>query len=599
MPEGSEVRYFYAGFPDTINRLLKEQKAESKKSVTVAVQNVFMFSIHIPGGKTFQVPGGSPEIATKGEGTHIWISTNRIYSDKNPTVQWAPAQLVSVYPPLIRYLAASELTLPPDYKFIVDSPYPNFDPAKLPFPEEVGLEKSVRDELIKQLEGLAFSFAVANRTRARALAVAMRLDSKRVGGRELLQSLRAGAYQSRASGALPSSQLAKYLMTLSESLIAKGDSESKKLASCLIAVAGELHDQKWLVDMVGAIRQRLPAVDWNAVLLPDTGIDTKVTSNQPAGGGAAQKMTKSNLPLDVMITVDAFLKVRQKQIGELALKYEKKVETQFNKVVDAGDLEAAEAFQGEKKNLDVLKKALAAGSKEASLPDLDADASEALVICRKVWITEKQKIHVKIGGEIQRYLKKLESDLTKTRDFTKAKIILVYRKSLLSDMPVAMPVKVNSKKIPLPNKSGEWIIQLTSENYESKNRVLPQRPVSDKFYYIESNDTLGVLHLNFKDPRFAPLGFTVDGARLKFRTPNIGLAATQDEIRVLHDGKIVGKLRGARYNSLIVIPLDAKKIRFGSPSLHFTIKCGDDAVIILNQKSKFPPELIVVPKKQK
>ena len=203
------------------------------------------------------------------------------------------------------------------------------------------------------------------------------------------------------------------------------------------------------------MRLKLPFVDWDAVLIPETGINTKVTSTQSTGGDAGQKMTKPRAPLEVLLTVDAFLKVRRKQMNELALKYGRELETRFNKAADAGDLEVVEAFQAEKKNFAVLKKTLATGREDASLPDLDADVSETVVRLRKVWITEKQKIHDKMDEEIQQYLKKLESDLTKTRDFKKAKIILVYRKALLSGLTGAMPENEDSKNTPPVSKRTE------------------------------------------------------------------------------------------------------------------------------------------------
>ena len=166
----------------------------------------------------------------------------------------------------------------------------------------------------------------------------------------------------------------------------------------------------------------------------------------------------SALSLDVLIKVkprvDSYIKIRQSQTKELALKYGKVIEARLNKAADAGDLKTAEAFQGEKEDLVAMGKAFAeelkdpvtAARKGAALPELGAGTPESLVTLRKIWTTELLKIRVKLDGELQQSLKKLEIDWTKARDFKNAKEVLTYRESLPSDSSFA--VVADSKEAP-------------------------------------------------------------------------------------------------------------------------------------------------------
>ena len=153
------------------------------------------------------------------------------------------------------------------------------------------------------------------------------------------------------------------------------------------------------------------------------------------------------MPLGALIEVKprliAYLKVRQTQTLELAAKYGKVIEARLNKAADAGDLKTAEAFQEEKERLgelgdifvEELKDPVMTVKKGATLPELGADVPEALVGLRKIWTVELQKIRIKLDGDLQKSLKKVETDFTKAGDFKNAKQVLLYRESLLSSSP--------------------------------------------------------------------------------------------------------------------------------------------------------------------
>jgi len=166
------------------------------------------------------------------------------------------------------------------------------------------------------------------------------------------------------------------------------------------------------------------------------------------------------LSLDSLITVqpilESYLKARQKQTKELAVKYGKVLDSHLNKEADAGFLKVATAFKGEKESLadleqgidQELKDPVLAVQKGIDLPELGSGTPEALVSLRKIWTTEMQKIRAKLDRGLQQSLKKLETDWTKARDFKNAQEVLALRESLLSNSPVAVVNVADSKRAP-------------------------------------------------------------------------------------------------------------------------------------------------------
>ncbi len=174
-----------------------------------------------------------------------------------------------------------------------------------------------------------------------------------------------------------------------------------------------------------------------------------ITAGAMGFPAAAEESGKREFSLAVKLEVQplllAYLKARQAQTKELASKYARVLEARLAKAADAGDLNTAAAFQGEKKKLDGLGKVFAgelenpalAARAGAALPDLEAGTPGGLVALRQIWTNEWLKIRAKLDRELQQSLKKLETDLTKARDFEHAKEILAYRESLLSNSPAA------------------------------------------------------------------------------------------------------------------------------------------------------------------
>jgi hypothetical protein len=138
-----------------------------------------------------------------------------------------------------------------------------------------------------------------------------------------------------------------------------------------------------------------------------------------------------------------------------------------------------------------------------------------------------------------------------------------------------------------------WIIPITSEKHESKAPVRSDRAVSDKFHYVESNDTFGILRLTFDDPRLYTLGLEIERATLRFHTATVALSDTRDEIRVMLGQTVAGKVKGAAGGRVIDVELDPDILMRAKAPFQFSLRCGDDAVIVMSAKSSQPATLIL------
>lgn len=151
-----------------------------------------------------------------------------------------------------------------------------------------------------------------------------------------------------------------------------------------------------------------------------------------------------------------------------------------------------------------------------------------------------------------------------------------------------------SKRVAAPvTEEGAWIIALVSEDYESKFPIPADRPVSDEFCYVESNDTFGILHLTFDDPRIHKLGLRIEKAVLRFGTANVRLAETLNEIRVMAGQAVVGRVKGAPSGKNIEVELNSDTLSRMKPPFRLSLRCGDDAVIVMNSRSDRPASLVL------
>lgn len=138
--------------------------------------------------------------------------------------------------------------------------------------------------------------------------------------------------------------------------------------------------------------------------------------------------------------LEGYLVARRSQAIDLATKYGRGLETRVGQAADAGDLKTASAYTDEKARVETLIKALesppldpvAAVSATAALPALPDASPETLVALRQTWTTESTKIRSTLDTALEQSLKALEVELTKARDFERAKAVLAWRE-VLSD----------------------------------------------------------------------------------------------------------------------------------------------------------------------
>ena len=166
--------------------------------------------------------------------------------------------------------------------------------------------------------------------------------------------------------------------------------------------------------------------------------------------------------------LDGYLKAQSTQVGSLATKYLKGLDTQLNQAADAGDLKLVKVFREEKIEVQKLQKALAkhpadpvaAVQEKATLPPLPENAPTGLTALRKIWTAERKKIRGTLDSQLQQSLKSLEGQLTKARDFENAEKVLAYRESFGAVTPAVAATPKPSKK-PAPS-SGNTAMSIKS-----------------------------------------------------------------------------------------------------------------------------------------
>jgi len=88
---------------------------------------------------------------------------------------------------------------------------------------------------------------------------------------------------------------------------------------------------------------------------------------------------------------------------------------------------------------------ISAVQEKDTLPELTDGTPEALVMLRRIWFAEWQKIRFKLDTALQQSLKKLESDLTRKRKLENAQMVFAYRESLAGAIPSPKETAVMAK----------------------------------------------------------------------------------------------------------------------------------------------------------
>ncbi len=136
--------------------------------------------------------------------------------------------------------------------------------------------------------------------------------------------------------------------------------------------------------------------------------------------------------------IDGYLLARRKQIGELAVKYERGLDSRLNQAANSGDLKSVKIYQEEKSKVSALLSALstapldplAAVLESNTLPNLSLESPNEVVTLRATWDSEHKKIHDDLQGKLSQSLQALGAELTKSRRFEEAGAVLTFRDSL-------------------------------------------------------------------------------------------------------------------------------------------------------------------------
>ncbi|WP_294390011.1 bifunctional serine/threonine-protein kinase/formylglycine-generating enzyme family protein [Prosthecobacter sp.] len=221
-----------------------------------------------------------------------------------------------------------------------------------------------------------------------------------------------------------------------------------------------------------------------------------------------------------------------------------------------------------------------------ALPMLDDNVPDSLKRLRTIFDQEVAKIESDFQAELNPALDALQASLIESGRKNHAELVKQFQADpshLPEDQPIA----------PAGPSPSPLRLAPTHEEYLSKAPAPAGRPVSEKYNYVESNETMGVLHWTFQDSRLPTERDRVISATLRLHTANIRLAATRDIVSVRHDGSEVGTFKGAPINWWIDIPLNVQALPFEQGVIELTLHCGNDAVVVNNLKSGLPPELVL------
>ena len=259
--------------------------------------------------------------------------------------------------------------------------------------------------------------------------------------------------------------------------------------------------------------------------------------------------------------LEAYLKSRNEKLTALAAQYAKALDSKLNAAADAGDLKLAKAFREEKQTLSALQQTLLDGGANpvesagasTDLPELVADAPDALRTLRKTWTVEHDKIRTDLDGKLNQSLKALESELTMAREFSKAEMVMGYREGKVhSILGLIKKPKVQywwigkqlSPKGRAKEKAGIWeffpngIATLTSPVFKYKGplsytweiigddnivKVTDRTGNNEEFFFLKSEKSaVKANRRNPKDPNYVEVSLEVIGSTKNQMNPGAG-----------------------------------------------------------------------------
>jgi serine/threonine protein kinase len=197
--------------------------------------------------------------------------------------------------------------------------------------------------------------------------------------------------------------------------------------------------------------------------------------------------------------LDAYHTARNAQLTELATKYGRGLDTRLDQAAAAGDLKLANAFTGEKDRLSALIATLAvipvdpvaAAGVSPELESLPEDVPEGLAVLRQTWTAESAKILADLDGKLGQSMQALETELTRARDFEKAKSVLAWRELFGERRPgtkgTPFENSLGMKFVPVPGTDVLFCIhEVRFRDYADYARKTKE--TVDSAWKIQSND---------------------------------------------------------------------------------------------------------------
>jgi hypothetical protein len=210
---------------------------------------------------------------------------------------------------------------------------------------------------------------------------------------------------------------------------------------------------------------------------------------------------------------------------------------------------------------------------------------------RAIFVGQRRKIHAdslarttKLYDGYRKKLEKLKDDLTRTGKLDDALLVVAELKS--ATPPSGPPEEW-------------WVVEVSDSYYTRTNGTWTSKTVKEsgrKTYGIESDQHRGKLDLTFSDRRLKSDLREIKEAVFQFRVDGGPNSESDAYIKVTEDGKKLGSVKGARKNELVRIPLDPAGISRQNEAITLQIRCGNNAVIILTERSSDPPLLLLKPK---
>ena len=143
--------------------------------------------------------------------------------------------------------------------------------------------------------------------------------------------------------------------------------------------------------------------------------------------------------------LETYLEIRDKQLRELADKYNRGLDSRIEKYSASGDAGLVAVFNAERTRVsemieldsDPSTSSLFAVSNPIDLPELPEGSPRSLIDLRMIWDTEQKKILVDLNGKLGQSLRALEAEFSRSEESRNLQALVAFRESL----PISEPAE--------------------------------------------------------------------------------------------------------------------------------------------------------------